>query len=184
MKVTKQHLNYSIHSSAGQREESSRHDFLFSMQSQNELAIFAKKKAWIVHSTRLLHTSQSLNATATGMSGLIRSNTNLLRCMARALQRHSAKVLLAIWGHVCMNASKLFHKKTNACMKYQKKFIYETFSQLDITLRDEYNESSSIIIGFNDATVPTHNYSLIGQSKTSLATITATVLLLWWWLHN
>ena len=46
---------------------------------------------------------------------------------------------------------------------------------MDVTFRDEFNESSSIIIGYNDATVTTSNHHLIIQSKVSLAIANVTV---------
>ena len=55
------------------------------------------------------------------------------------------------------------------------KFICEIFSRMSVTFRDESNESSSIIIGYNDATVTAPNYSLIMLSKILLATAHATV---------
>ena len=55
------------------------------------------------------------------------------------------------------------------------KFIYQTFSRMSVTFRDESNESSSIMIGYNDATVIAPNHPLTVRSKISLATVTATV---------
>ena len=55
------------------------------------------------------------------------------------------------------------------------KFICEIFSRMGVTFRNESNESSSIIIGYNDATVTMSNHFLIIRSKTSLARVTATV---------
>ena len=55
------------------------------------------------------------------------------------------------------------------------KFIYEIFSQMCVTFRDESNEPSSTMIGYSDATVTTPNYPLIMWSKTLLATAHATV---------
>ena len=50
---------------------------------------------------------------------------------------------------------------------------------MSVTFRDESNESSFIMIGYSDATVTTPNYHLIVRSKTLLATVTTTMLLLW-----
>ena len=55
------------------------------------------------------------------------------------------------------------------------KFICEIFSQMGITFRDEFNEPSSIIIDFSDATIIIPNHPLIIRSKTLLSTIHATV---------
>ena len=55
------------------------------------------------------------------------------------------------------------------------KFICETFSLMGVTFRDESNESSSTIIGFNDATVTVSNHPPIMWSKTLLAAAHTTV---------
>ena len=55
------------------------------------------------------------------------------------------------------------------------KFFCETFSRMDITFRDESNESSSIIIDYSDATVTSPTYSLTMRSKILLATVHTTV---------
>ena len=55
------------------------------------------------------------------------------------------------------------------------KFIFETFSRMCVTFRDESNEPSSTMIGYIDATVTTSNHSLIMRSKSLLATTYATV---------
>ena len=55
------------------------------------------------------------------------------------------------------------------------KFLCKTFSRMDVTFRDESNETRSIMIGYSDATVTTPNYPLIVRSKTSLARAIATV---------
>ena len=39
------------------------------------------------------------------------------------------------------------------------KFFCETFSRMDITFRDESNESSSIMIVYSDATVTAPNHA-------------------------
>ena len=49
------------------------------------------------------------------------------------------------------------------------------FLQITVTFRDESNESSFIMISYNDATVTTSNHPLIVRSKTSLAIATDTV---------
>jgi len=54
-------------------------------------------------------------------------------------------------------------------------FICETFSRMSVTFRVESNEPSSIMIGYNDATVTAPNHFLIMRSKTLLATAYATV---------
>ena len=54
-------------------------------------------------------------------------------------------------------------------------FIYKNFSGMSVNFRDESNEPSFIIIGYNDATVTVLNHPLIVRSKTSLAKVTATV---------
>ena len=59
------------------------------------------------------------------------------------------------------------------------KFICEIFSRIGVTFRDEFNESSSTMIGYSDATVTTSNYLLIMRSNALLATAHATVLRLW-----
>ena len=55
------------------------------------------------------------------------------------------------------------------------KSICKTFSGMGVIFRDESNDSSSIMIGYSDATVIALNYSLIVRSKASLARATATV---------
>jgi len=55
------------------------------------------------------------------------------------------------------------------------KFICEIFLWMSVTFRDEFNELSSTMIGYSDATVTTPNHSLIIRSKASLATITTIV---------
>ena len=57
------------------------------------------------------------------------------------------------------------------------KFICEIFLRIGVTFRDESNEPSSIIISYSDAAVTTLNHPLIVRSKSSLAKITATVLI-------
>ena len=47
---------------------------------------------------------------------------------------------------------------------------------MDVIFRDESNESSSIMIGYSDAIVTTHNHPLIMRSKALLATAYATIL--------
>ena len=49
------------------------------------------------------------------------------------------------------------------------------FSQMRVTFRDESNESSSIMISYNDATVTASNHPLIMRLKTLLATAYGTV---------
>ena len=49
------------------------------------------------------------------------------------------------------------------------------FLLMTVTFRDEFNELSSIMIGYSDATVTAPTHSLIVRSKASLATITAIV---------
>ena len=46
---------------------------------------------------------------------------------------------------------------------------------MGVTFRDESNESSSIMIGYNNITVTVHNHPLIMRSKALLATAHATV---------
>ena len=55
------------------------------------------------------------------------------------------------------------------------KSICKIFLGMSINFRDESNESSFIIIGYNDATVTVLNHPLIVRSKASLARATATV---------
>ena len=55
------------------------------------------------------------------------------------------------------------------------KFICEIFSRMDVTFRDESNETSFIMIGYSDPTVTAPNHLLIVRSKTLLATVIATV---------
>jgi len=55
------------------------------------------------------------------------------------------------------------------------KFICEFFLRIDVTFRDESNESSSTMIGCSDATVTTPNHLLFMRSKILLATPHATV---------
>ena len=55
------------------------------------------------------------------------------------------------------------------------KFFCETFSRMDVTFRDESNESSSTMIGYGDATVTAPNHPLIMRSKSLLATVHATI---------
>ena len=55
------------------------------------------------------------------------------------------------------------------------KFICEIVSRMGVTIRDESNEPSFIMIGYSDATVTALNYPPIMRSKTSLDRATATV---------
>ena len=55
------------------------------------------------------------------------------------------------------------------------KFICKIFLGMGVTFRDESNESSSIMIGYSDATVTAPNHPPIVRSKVSLARSTATV---------
>ena len=55
------------------------------------------------------------------------------------------------------------------------KFICEIFTRMSVTFRDESNELSSTMIGYSDATITASNYPLTIWSKTSLATVSATV---------
>ena len=55
------------------------------------------------------------------------------------------------------------------------KFIFETFSRMCVTFRDESNEPSSIMIGYINATVTSSNHPVIMRSKNLLATTYATV---------
>ena len=48
------------------------------------------------------------------------------------------------------------------------KSICKIFSGMSVTFRDESNDSSFIMIGYNDAIVTALNYSLIVRSKASL----------------
>jgi len=60
-------------------------------------------------------------------------------------------------------------------MEYQTKFICETFLRMGVTFRDEFNESSSTMIGYSDATVTAPNHPPIMRSKALLSTTHATV---------
>ena len=55
------------------------------------------------------------------------------------------------------------------------KSICKTFLGIGVNFRDEFNESSFIIIGYSDATVTVLNHPLIMRSKASLTRATATV---------
>ena len=55
------------------------------------------------------------------------------------------------------------------------KFICETFLWMIVIFRDESNEPSFIMIGYNDATKTAPNHPPIVRSKSSLAKVTATV---------
>jgi hypothetical protein len=55
------------------------------------------------------------------------------------------------------------------------KSIYKTFLEMDVNFRDESNELSFIIIGYNNATVPMLNHPLIMRSNASLTRAPATV---------
>ena len=55
------------------------------------------------------------------------------------------------------------------------KFICEIFLRMGVIFRDESNEPNSIMIDYSDVTVTAPNRHLIVQSKTSLATVSATV---------
>ena len=46
---------------------------------------------------------------------------------------------------------------------------------MGVTFRDESNKTSSIIIGYSDATVTTLNHPLNGWSEVTLAIVTVTV---------
>ena len=46
---------------------------------------------------------------------------------------------------------------------------------MGVTFRDEFNESSSTMIGYSDTTVTTHNHPLIMRSNDLLATAHATL---------
>ena len=59
------------------------------------------------------------------------------------------------------------------------KFICEIFSWTIVIFRDEFNESSSTMINYSDATVITPNHLLIMRSKTLSATTHATIPYLW-----
>ena len=48
---------------------------------------------------------------------------------------------------------------------------------MSVIFRDESNESSPTMIGYNDATVTTLNYPLIMRSNALLATTHATVII-------
>ena len=56
------------------------------------------------------------------------------------------------------------------------KVYLRNFSLISVTFRDESNEPSSTMIGYNDTTVTTPNHFLIMRSKTLLATSHATLL--------
>ena len=56
------------------------------------------------------------------------------------------------------------------------KLICKIFSGMSVTFRDESNEPSFIMIGYNDATVTALNHPLIVRLKVSLARATAKVL--------
>ena len=56
------------------------------------------------------------------------------------------------------------------------KFICETFLRIGVIFRVESNKSSSIMIGYIDATVTAPNHSLIMRSNALLGTTHATVL--------
>ena len=51
------------------------------------------------------------------------------------------------------------------------KFICETFSRVDVTFRDESNETSSTMIVYIIATVIVPNHLLIVRSNASIATV-------------
>ena len=55
------------------------------------------------------------------------------------------------------------------------KFICETFLRIGVIFRVESNKSSSIMIGYSDATVTAPDHPLIMWSKNLLATAYATV---------
>ena len=55
------------------------------------------------------------------------------------------------------------------------KFICEFFLRMGVIFRDESNEPNSIMIDYSDVTVTAPNRHLIVRSKTSLATVTATL---------
>ena len=55
------------------------------------------------------------------------------------------------------------------------KSICKIFSGIGVIFRDESNDSSSIMIGYSDATMIALNYFLIVRSKASLARATAIV---------
>ena len=55
------------------------------------------------------------------------------------------------------------------------KSICKTFLGMGVIFRDESNESSSIMIGYSDATVTACNHLLNVRSKTSLSTVAAIV---------
>ena len=55
------------------------------------------------------------------------------------------------------------------------KSICKIFSGMSVTFRDEFNDSSFIMIGYSDAIVNVLNYSLIVRSKASLVRVTTTV---------
>ena len=59
------------------------------------------------------------------------------------------------------------------------KSICKTFSGMSVNFRDESNEPSFIIIGYNDATVTVLNHPLIVRSNASLGRATATVPHVW-----
>ena len=55
------------------------------------------------------------------------------------------------------------------------KSICKIFLGIGVNFRDEFNEPSFIMIGYSDATITTSNHSIIIRSKSSLATVTATI---------
>jgi len=55
------------------------------------------------------------------------------------------------------------------------KFIYEIFSQMCVTFRDESNEPSSTVMVYSDATVTVSNHRPIMRSTSLLVTTHATV---------
>jgi len=55
------------------------------------------------------------------------------------------------------------------------KFIFKIFLGMSVIFRDEFNDSSSVLISYSDATVTALNYSLIVRSNASLVRVTATV---------
>ena len=74
---------------------------------------------------------------------------------------------------------KIFSQKDECMYEVLNEFICETFPRMSVTFRDESNESSSIMIGYNDAIVTALNHPLIVRSKASLVRATATVPQLW-----
>jgi hypothetical protein len=73
----------------------------------------------------------------------------------------------------------LFIKRRMYAWSIKRSLFVKLFLQIGVIFRDESNEPSFTMIGYNDVVVTTYNHFLIVRSKILLATAHATVPRLW-----